>query len=257
MFDIRNMLIKSVDEAFVVEVVKPDVSRVVNRKTMGIVLAASGTLVYHQNGRDFLSNRENVLILPCGESYYIERGANSRCPLINFTLEGEMSKEIISIPTDKTAKLEKLFEKAERLVTFNKNEMQYLAKAILYEVFSELLDNGKNKRLSGKYSVLKPAVDYLENNISNPTLDNKILSQKSNISEAYFRRLFFEVYGVTARQYIIDVRLSRAGELLSGGELNVSAVSELCGYRSLYSFSRAFKQKYGVCPEKYKNTALL
>ena len=102
-----------------------------------------------------------------------------------------------------------------------------------------------------KNDILYPAIKYLENNISNSELNNSLLASKANISEIYFRKLFIEKMGITPKQYILDVRMQKAKRLLTESEYSISAIAEECGFSSVYSFSRAFKEKIALSPTEY------
>ncbi len=62
-----------------------------------------------------------------------------------------------------------------------------------------------------------------------------------------FRRIK-ELYGQSARDYLREARLKHAFELLSSQAGNVTEVAYAAGFESLSSFSRAFRQRFGVSP---------
>lgn len=102
-----------------------------------------------------------------------------------------------------------------------------------------------------KSSVLHHALKYIAKNLSNPELSNTLIAQSMNISEVYFRKIFVEKYHQTPKQYILDIRIKKAKQLLTDSPYSVSAISELCGFSSLYAFSRCFKEKIGISPTEY------
>ena len=74
------------------------------------------------------------------------------------------------------------------------------------------------------------------------------------MSEVHFRKLFAEKYNTTPKQYIIDVRMKKAKQMLRASNLAVTEIAYMCGFTSLYSFSRAFKDKTGQTPSEYAKT---
>jgi len=71
------------------------------------------------------------------------------------------------------------------------------------------------------------------------------------MSRFHFIRIFQQVYGLTPRQFLRDLRISKAKELLKKG----ASVTEACfkvGYKSLPTFSSAFKRGTGHSPKKYQ-----
>ena len=71
------------------------------------------------------------------------------------------------------------------------------------------------------------------------------------MSRFHFIRVFKQAYGITPRQYLRDLRVSKAKELLKKG----SSVTQVCfdvGYSSLPTFSSAFKRSTGYAPLAYQ-----
>ena len=93
---------------------------------------------------------------------------------------------------------------------------------------------------------------YLEKHFADPTLNNQILSEYSQISEVYFRQLFKQTFNTTPRQYILELRLQNAKQLLSDRSIPVSEVAEKCGFSNIYHFCRSFKGHTGMTPTEYR-----
>lgn len=94
--------------------------------------------------------------------------------------------------------------------------------------------------------------EYLENHMAEKiTLDR--LSEKFYINKYYLARLFKNEYGITTGDYLLQVRISHAKELLRFSALSVEEVGEHCGIAPLYYFSRIFKQAEGISPRDYRN----
>lgn len=85
--------------------------------------------------------------------------------------------------------------------------------------------------------------------------NSAIMAEDMGISRAYFHRIYFEAFGVTCRQDVIESRLMCASDLLKNTGLSVSAVAERCGYESESYFMRQFKQHKGCTPSEYRSIA--
>ncbi|MEM7336759.1 MAG: AraC family transcriptional regulator [Chloroflexota bacterium] len=72
------------------------------------------------------------------------------------------------------------------------------------------------------------------------------------MSRFYYIKVFKQVYGVTPRQYLKDLRISEAKKLLKKG-ISVTQVCHDVGYQSLPTFSKAFKCGTGYSPKAYQN----
>ena len=81
-------------------------------------------------------------------------------------------------------------------------------------------------------------------------LSVEALANTVDMSISYFRRLFHNVYGYSPMQYITNLRIEHARDLLLSGEVNVTEAAHLSGFDDIYYFSRLFKAKTGVSPSK-------
>jgi AraC-like DNA-binding protein len=82
----------------------------------------------------------------------------------------------------------------------------------------------------------------------NIDLDN--IADEAYSSKFHFIRQFKAIYRKTPHQYLVDVRLMKARELLKSG-MPVSAVCYAIGFESLGSFSALFKRMNGMTPSAY------
>ena len=104
---------------------------------------------------------------------------------------------------------------------------------------------------SSVHNAILPGLRYIESSYQNPKLSNAELAEKCNISEVYFRKIFTETYKTTPKQFIVEIRINKAKQLLSDGFLYIGAVAEECGFSNQYHFSRLFKEKTGLTPTEY------
>jgi AraC family transcriptional regulator len=93
---------------------------------------------------------------------------------------------------------------------------------------------------------------YIENHFRLP-LDIKSIARESSISEYHFYRLFKAVYGIAPYQYIMKLRLEHAWNALRQGHTSITLVAFEAGFADIFSFSKAFKKRYGHSPSKYFN----
>lgn len=71
-------------------------------------------------------------------------------------------------------------------------------------------------------------------------------------SEAHLRHIFSVECGRSIMEYINDVRLSRAAEMLKNTKYGITDVAFSCGFTDSNYFSTAFKKKYGMPPKAYR-----
>jgi AraC-like DNA-binding protein len=90
----------------------------------------------------------------------------------------------------------------------------------------------------------------LRERINNPpTLDE--LGRIVGCSPFYLSRLFSQESGATIQQFIRQIRMERAAELLRAGKCNVTEAAQEVGYNSLSNFSASFHETFCCCPWIY------
>ena len=92
--------------------------------------------------------------------------------------------------------------------------------------------------------------EVLARDLANPpTLEQ--LGAEVGCSPFYLSRIFSREVGLTIPQYLRNIRMDRAAELLRSGRFNVSEAAVEVGYSSLSHFSKAFCETIGCCPVLY------
>ena len=82
--------------------------------------------------------------------------------------------------------------------------------------------------------------------------DLSSLSDVTNYNYSYLSSLFCRVTGETLSEYFRNRRLETARFYIEENKKSITEISEMINYSSIYTFSRAFKEKYGVSPAEYR-----
>lgn len=72
-------------------------------------------------------------------------------------------------------------------------------------------------------------------------------------NQSYFSVLFKTKTGENYNDYVMELRIKKAKELLRTGRYKVNEIAGMVGYNSSRYFSRVFKMKTGELPQEYKN----
>ena len=80
------------------------------------------------------------------------------------------------------------------------------------------------------------------------------LSEYANYSYNYLSNLYKTATGDTLVNYYRKRRMETAHRLLEEGGASITEIAELLNYSSVYTFSRAFKDYYGLSPKEVKST---
>jgi len=81
------------------------------------------------------------------------------------------------------------------------------------------------------------------------------LANSVRLSTPHFSRLFKIETGVTPGQYLTDLRMEKAAQLLATTFLSIKEIMGAAGYRSKGNFIRFFRKRFGVTPSEYRQRA--
>lgn len=79
-----------------------------------------------------------------------------------------------------------------------------------------------------------------------------ILSKSVNLSPARLRQLFKSEIGMPPMQYLCDLRMRHAEDMLRSTFLSIKQIAFCCGAKHVSSFVHAFKRRYGMTPSEFR-----
>lgn len=103
--------------------------------------------------------------------------------------------------------------------------------------------------------LIQKGVQLVESNMSNSDFSVEDLSHELGYSRGHFYQKILKITGQTPIDFIRNIRMKRAAELLKKSQLNVSEVAYKVGYNNPKLFSRYFKSQYKVYPSEYRVTS--
>lgn len=224
-----------------------------NRPQWAIVIKYEGETLYKSKGVSYTSNMNNIIILPkgCFYEWHCTKAGHFytlefECPL---TYDG-----IFAFQLKNSEKLLNLFKQLEytRTAKLPMYEMKNIRDT--YSALLMLTESIHKPYIpDSRYQKLLPAMEYITNNYTT-TITNDALAQLTGLSTVYFRKLFFEMNGVSPITYVHDLRIKKAQEMLISDHGSITDIALSLGYNNIYEFSKAFKNHTGVSPKKYSTT---
>lgn len=166
------------------------------------------------------------------------------------------------------------YEVKDRMEGWSKGADGYIGKPFkmdeLISMAENLIDN--RLRLRGKFSgvqeqtatidapdvkgndrkLVERITAIINENIESQDLNVGRLSEEVGISRAHLHRKMKELLGMTASEFIRNVRLRRACELLKNRDIDITQITYLVGFASQPHFSTAFKRFTGFTPTEYR-----
>lgn len=246
---LKNIVLTGVTDVMVVNIEAGLERRITNRSSYGLSFCTSGKLVYEHDGKQFISDNTHVLVLPQGCTYMIHGIEPGLFPVINFTcIEKNSIAEFLSYEVDSIGGFMHSYAYLQKLFLFKRETYHAKSLSIVYDMIGNLVIDRKNKT---EYDTILPGIRYMEEHYSDPMLSIEQLAEESEISVAYFRRLFEIVYGMSPRKYLMDVRIKQAKQLLSVNRPLIQDIAEKCGFGSVYHFCRCFKEMTGYTATEY------
>lgn len=199
---------------------------------------ASGKGVFEKNGESFQVKGGQVFVSKPGEIFAFKADEVDPFHFIWIRFTGKTAKKLDALPTLNNVSGTPFFD----MINGERTEEHVTAQ--LYLIVSELTDEKENK-----YDYVPLIKNYVDEHESgNVTVDE--IRRHLNFSRQHLSTLFKQKTGISLQQYIISSRIEKSKLLLKKG-YTVTEVSELCGYSSVYAFSKAFKKETGVSPTHF------
>ncbi len=135
-------------------------------------------------------------------------------------------------------------EEFYKLVALSKTLSQNLLKAKFYEIL-EKINQSQQASFDEEFT---SAVKYMEDNFTSPTLSLPNVYKVANVSASSLYRKFYDNFGISPKQYLLNLRVNLALELLAKGKLSVKEIARQCGFSDEKYFSRTIKNRLGKSP---------
>ena len=120
------------------------------------------------------------------------------------------------------------------------------------ELFTEALKL-RDSVSQDKYSrLLDEAKEYVKKNYGNNELTLNMVASHVGISPSYFSTIFRQETGNSFTEYLTEIRMEKAKELLRCTNKRTGEISFDIGYRDSHYFSYIFKKTQGVTPKEYR-----
>ena len=158
------------------------------------------------------------------------------------------------IKLSETEYMEKLFKKLIFEIKNNKISGQLEAKAMLLQIFSEIIrqifETEQIQINSPNYKTVFKITTFIEQNYYKK-ITIKDFEYIVQLSGDYISRILKKETGYSAIEYINRYRIKKAKDLLMHHDLKINAVAEMVGFNNIQYFSEIFKKFEGISPRDF------
>jgi len=142
--------------------------------------------------------------------------------------------------------IEKILANIKTIEQLREQAHQVLSSALAY----------RDSQAKGQYQALiRQAKGYLEQHYQNPELSLNDVAARVNLSASHFSVVFSQETCQTFKEYLTEIRMKKAMELLRTTSLKAAEIAAQVGYNDPHYFSATFKKKTGLAPIEFRAQA--
>ena len=220
-----------------------------------IVVSGTGTQIF--NGKEYPIRSGTVIFSTPSDQHEIHTKTTTEIIVVQFD---EHAIEKDSIDTFITSNEhffyiddKNTFELIVKLAEYLKNCSSKCVAKIFSTIFTLLEPQKTNIVHSLKpHYTIQQAVVYLHSHFKeSPRL--KDVASLFYMNQNYFCSLFKEATGKNYKEYLLELKLNYAKQLLNNTDWKVSRIASECGYSSHSLFTSEFKKHTSISPAQYRN----
>lgn len=126
----------------------------------------------------------------------------------------------------------------------------------LFDEYQQIVDEISRLKNDRHYKIVEKMQDYIRRNYCDMNLSVELIADMAGYTSSYFTRIFKEISGLYVNDFIRQVRINKAKELLNMPDSKVSDVPSAVGFTNLSHFSTVFRKDVGLTPSAYREYVL-
>lgn len=131
--------------------------------------------------------------------------------------------------------------------------------SILLKLFAILIDYHTHLVLEDKHSqtnlsdnaYVNLAIDYIDK-MYMQNINVSDIADTIGITRSHLNCVFQNELNISTQKFLIEFRMHKAANYLAGTTMSVKEISNQVGYNDQLTFSKAFKNKFGMSPQNYR-----
>ena len=229
-------------------------------------------LIYCEKGKGWVSFNGEKHIVHEGDFFIIEAntphsyGASTEMPWSIYWLHYSGSQrsafktihnKVINIDQapearkeDRLKMFEEIFQNLE--MGYSIDNIEYVSSCLWHFIASfKFISQYRIINKNTKYDVIQTTINYMRENI-NKKLTLEDLASNVGYSPSHFGLLFKEKTGESPLNYLCQLRIQRACQILDMTDMKIKDITQELGFYDQYHFSKTFQREMGESPTQYK-----
>lgn len=218
-----------------------------------LIYIEKGKMEFLYDDKAFIVGEGEAVLLDFRRPHYY-RSLSDRLEKWEVIFDGAFAKDYYDLITDKWGYRFRVHGRIRGTIREMMQELgnplpdDHLLSALFHILFSDLV-----KEHSLKLSPpIRKALDYISENSMQHIQVNEI-ADYVGLSRSYFSRLFAKETGQTPYEYLLEIRINKAKQMLALDALSVAEIAEQCGFVNASHFVRVFRGKTGQTPATFRN----
>ncbi|MDF2593091.1 MAG: hypothetical protein K0S75_2557 [Clostridia bacterium] len=100
-------------------------------------------------------------------------------------------------------------------------------------------------------------IDFFREHYNSNDYSSAEVAKLANLSTYHFIRVFKQKTGQTPYEYLMDIKIEKAKEMLKNKNHTIIEICFACGFSNHSHFTTTFKKKSGVTPSEYRTECIL
>lgn len=124
--------------------------------------------------------------------------------------------------------------------------------SMLKSLTRDICQNINANKEGNQNETAKAIKEFIDDNYTDQNMSMKLLSDRFGLVGSIISKTFKDYTGITFSDYLLDLRIKKAIELLENPEISLTIITEAVGYTNYLTFKRAFMRHQGISPREYR-----
>lgn len=224
-----------------------------NYDSFQLIYVADGEILLEQGGFNYTAHSGEFLIIDCYKPHYYYAEKNAQTIWLHF--DGSSSAEWYNEIKENCGVVIKNYGKSLPILTtiidmMKRGESELALSSKIYELILSVPLNSKSSSLK-ENEELNNALKYIADNYGKE-ISVAALAQTAKLSQSHFSKLFKSYTGLSPYDYLLNVRLEKAKEMLIETDLSISEIASKTGFNSTANFIYFFHKETLASPLKFR-----